>query len=97
MWPRSSFRGPGAKLDAEDVIAWCRTRLADFKAPRHVWLVESLPKTETQRIEKFHLRQLARDLLSPSGRAPESDVSFLSGGRAGDQSNGAGGRGTADG
>jgi crotonobetaine/carnitine-CoA ligase len=64
---------PGAKLDADDVIAWCRTRLADFKAPRHVWLVESLPKTETQRIEKYHLRQLARDLLSGSGQAPEQE------------------------
>jgi acyl-coenzyme A synthetase/AMP-(fatty) acid ligase len=57
----------GAKLNADDVIAWCRTRLADFKVPRHVWLVQSLPKTETQRTEKYHLRQLARDLLSGSG------------------------------
>jgi carnitine-CoA ligase len=66
-------RRPGAKLDAADVTAWCRTRLADFKAPRHVWLVESLPKTETQRTEKYHLRQLARDLLSGSGQAPEQE------------------------
>ena len=70
---------PGAMLDANDVVAWCGTRLADFKAPRHVWLVESLPKTETQRIEKYHLRQLARDLhgRSPSyesGPAPEQEA-----------------------
>src|SRR5918912_1272637 len=86
---------PGAKLDAADVTAWCRTRLADFKAPRHVWLVESLPKTETQRTEKYHMRQLARDLLSG-----ESDdrrqATGSSGGRVAGQSNGDGGRGTAD-
>jgi acyl-coenzyme A synthetase/AMP-(fatty) acid ligase len=64
---------PGAKLDAADVTAWCRTRLADFKAPRHIWLVESLPKTETQRTEKYHLRQLARDLLSGSGQVPDQE------------------------
>ena len=64
---------PGAKLDPADVTAWCRARLADFKAPRHVWLVESLPKTETQRTEKYHLRQLARDLLSGPGQAPEQE------------------------
>ena len=64
----------GAKLDAADVVAWCETRLASFKVPRHVWLVESLPKTETQRIEKYHLRQLARDLLSPPGPAPEQEA-----------------------
>ena len=70
---------PGVTLNADDVVAWCGTRLADFKAPRHVWLVESLPKTETQRIEKYHLRQLARDLhgRSPSyesGPAPEQEA-----------------------
>ena len=61
----------GTKPDADDVIGWCRTRLADFKTPRHVWLVASLPKTETQRTEKHRLRQLARDLLSPSEQARE--------------------------
>ena len=95
---------PGAKLDAADVIAWCGTRLADFKVPRHIWLVESLPKTETQRTEKYHLRQLACDLLSGAGQAPESGDrrqatggSFWSGAQAAGQSNGDGGRGTADG
>jgi carnitine-CoA ligase len=55
---------PGQKPDAEQMVAWCRTRLASFKAPRYVWMVESLPKTETQRVEKHRLRQLAADRLS---------------------------------
>jgi crotonobetaine/carnitine-CoA ligase len=63
---------PGANLDSDEVIAWCKARLAAFKAPRHVWLVESLPKTETQRVEKHRLRQLARDLVTES--APHQEV-----------------------
>jgi crotonobetaine/carnitine-CoA ligase len=87
---------PEAQLDVADVSAWCRTRLADFKAPRHVWLVESLPKTETQRTEKYHLRQLAHGLLSGES-GDRRQATGGSGGRAAGQSNGDGGRGTADG
>jgi len=60
---------PGPTPEADDLVAWCKARLAAFKAPRYVWLVESLPKTETQRIEKFHLRQLARDRLAQEQEA----------------------------
>lgn len=55
---------PGANPDPGDLIAWCKARLAEFKAPRYVWLVESLPKTETLRVEKPRLRELARGYLS---------------------------------
>jgi crotonobetaine/carnitine-CoA ligase len=57
----------GMKLDAQELIAWCQPRLADFKVPRHVWLVESLPKTETLRVEKHRLRQMAADWVSEQG------------------------------
>ncbi|WP_337041819.1 hypothetical protein, partial [Pseudomonas juntendi] len=40
-------------------IRWCRERLAHFKAPRHVSLME-LPKTATGKIQKFVLREWAR-------------------------------------
>jgi crotonobetaine/carnitine-CoA ligase len=56
---------PGSDPDPGEIIAWCKTRLADFKAPRHVFFVESLPKTETLRVEKPRLRQWAQERLSP--------------------------------
>jgi carnitine-CoA ligase len=62
---------PEANIDSNELIAWCEARLAAFKAPRHVWLVESLPKTETQRVEKHQLRQLARDLVTESASHQE--------------------------
>jgi carnitine-CoA ligase len=56
---------PGSDPDPGEIIAWCTARLADFKAPRHVFFVESLPKTETLRVEKPRLRQMARERSSP--------------------------------
>jgi fatty-acyl-CoA synthase len=51
---------PGASATAEDLITWCREGLARFKCPRHVQFVE-IPKTSTGKIQKFKLRQLARE------------------------------------
>ena len=58
----------GAALTAEDLIAFCRDRLAHFKCPRHVVFAE-LPKTSTGKIQKFRLRERARTLRG-SGPAP---------------------------
>lgn len=53
---------PGADaLSEEDVIAFCRENLAHFKCPRTVIFTE-LPKTSTGKIQKFKLRELARNL-----------------------------------
>ncbi len=51
---------PGKTLSAEDLIAWCRERLAHFKCPRHVIFTE-VPKTSTGKIQKFKLRDMAND------------------------------------
>jgi fatty-acyl-CoA synthase len=51
----------GAKTSADDIIAWCREKLARFKCPRYVVFVE-LPKTSTGKIQKFKLREIAKDV-----------------------------------
>ena len=43
-----------------DIIAWCRMHLAHFKCPRFV-AFGPLPKTSTGKIQKFELREKARD------------------------------------
>jgi len=48
-----------ATVTESDLICWCRERLAHFKAPRHVSLTD-LPKTATGKIQKFVLREWAR-------------------------------------
>jgi fatty-acyl-CoA synthase len=50
---------PGAQVTAEEIIAWCKEKLARYKCPRHVVFVE-LPKTSTGKIQKFKLRELAK-------------------------------------
>ncbi len=46
----------GGASTSEDIIAFCRERLAHFKAPKHVEFCE-LPKTSTGKIQKFVLRE----------------------------------------
>ena len=46
----------GAAIEADALIGFCRDRLAHFKCPRHVELVESLPRTATGKLQKFKLR-----------------------------------------
>ena len=52
---------PGAELAPGDVVAWCREHLAGFKVPKTVVFGE-LPKTSTGKIQKYVLRQRAKDL-----------------------------------
>ncbi len=51
----------GAEATEADLIAFARTRIAGFKAPKRVVFCE-LPKTATGKIQKFELRARARDL-----------------------------------
>ncbi len=51
---------PDAAL-AEEMRQWCREHLAAFKCPRH-FVFGELPKTSTGKIQKFRLREMARDL-----------------------------------
>jgi fatty-acyl-CoA synthase len=50
----------GAAADAAAIIAFCREHLAHFKAPRHV-IFGPLPKTSTGKIQKFVLRERAKE------------------------------------
>jgi fatty-acyl-CoA synthase len=49
----------GASASAEEIIEFCRARMARFKAPRSV-VFGALPKTSTGKIQKFLLRERAK-------------------------------------
>ncbi|GGK35694.1 acyl-CoA synthetase [Salinarimonas ramus] len=51
---------PGASATAEEIVAFCRERLAHYKCPRHIVFSE-IPKTSTGKIQKFRLREMARE------------------------------------
>jgi fatty-acyl-CoA synthase len=50
----------GAEAEAAQIIAFCREHIAHFKAPRHV-VFGPLPKTSTGKIQKFVLRERAKE------------------------------------
>jgi len=52
---------PGHTATAEELVAWCRERLAHYKCPRTIVFAE-IPKTSTGKVQKFALRERARQL-----------------------------------
>jgi fatty-acyl-CoA synthase len=52
---------PGRDASADELIDWCRARLARYKCPRHIVFAE-IPKTSTGKVQKFALRERARTI-----------------------------------
>ncbi|KQT35319.1 hypothetical protein ASG29_04270 [Sphingomonas sp. Leaf412] len=50
---------PGAEVDEADVIAWARARIASYKAPRSVRVIDELPKNATGKILRRAVRAAA--------------------------------------
>jgi crotonobetaine/carnitine-CoA ligase len=48
---------PGVTLTPEELIRHCNDRMPYFAVPRYVEFMESLPKTPTERVEKYKLKQ----------------------------------------
>jgi long-chain acyl-CoA synthetase len=51
---------PGSEVTAEELAAYCKQRLAAYKYPRQVEIIEELPKTVTGKILRRELRARAR-------------------------------------
>jgi fatty-acyl-CoA synthase len=51
---------PGASATIADIVAFLRATIAHYKVPRHV-VFGPLPKTSTGKIQKFVLRERARE------------------------------------
>jgi fatty-acyl-CoA synthase len=54
----------GHELDEAALLAWCRTRLAGYKAPRRYLAVESIPRSAAGKIVQADLRSRAISLLA---------------------------------
>jgi fatty-acyl-CoA synthase len=48
-------------VSVDDITAWCRANLAHYKVPRMI-VFGSLPKTSTGKIQKYTLRERAREM-----------------------------------
>jgi acyl-CoA synthetase (AMP-forming)/AMP-acid ligase II len=47
---------PGHQVRPDEVIAWCRQRMANYKVPRTVRIVDALPVNASGKVVKFQLR-----------------------------------------
>jgi acyl-CoA synthetase (AMP-forming)/AMP-acid ligase II len=56
----------GTDLDPDELLAWARPRMANFKVPRQLWLVDDLPRNATGKVLKGELREWARSRVASS-------------------------------
>jgi acyl-CoA synthetase (AMP-forming)/AMP-acid ligase II len=59
---------PGARLDPEELVAWARERMANYKAPRRVEVVDQLPLNASGKVLKHVLRERAAARLAEHRR-----------------------------
>jgi fatty-acyl-CoA synthase len=52
---------PGMSATGDELLDWCRQHLARYKVPRYMVFTE-LPKTSTGKIQKFKLRDMAKEV-----------------------------------
>lgn len=50
-------------MNEEEVRNFCKDKIAHFKIPKHIWFVDEFPMTVTGKIQKFKMREVAREKL----------------------------------
>lgn len=53
---------PGDTLTLAQLTAWSREQMANYKVPRHLFLVEDFPRTPLGKIQKFLLREQVKTM-----------------------------------
>jgi len=63
---------PGAELTGEEVMNFCRGKIAHYKIPRYVRFTEDFPMTVTGKVQKFKMREtsIAELGLEAASRTP---------------------------
>ena len=54
---------PRSEPDPDHLIRWCRAAIANYKVPRYVWVVESLPLNPSNKVLKYALRDMALERI----------------------------------
>jgi acyl-coenzyme A synthetase/AMP-(fatty) acid ligase len=55
---------PGTDATADELIAWSRGEMANYKSPRYVELVEELPLNAMGKVLKYELRDRGAKLVT---------------------------------
>ena len=63
---------PDASVETDDLIAFCKERMASYKYPRLIDIIPDLPKTVTGKILRRELRDKERQLPRPAPLKPSA-------------------------
>ena len=59
----------GQVLTEDDVIDHCHAKMARYKCPKHFFFVKEFPLTTSGKIQKFRLREMAKEMLDINSTA----------------------------
>ena len=59
---------PGEKLNEEEIVGYCRDRLAAYKVPKKIEFLESLPKSAIGKILRREIKELDRKKQRQNGK-----------------------------
>jgi len=51
----------GATLEPQEIVDFCAGEIANFKVPRYIVLLDALPMTQSGKVQKFRLREIAQE------------------------------------
>ncbi|KAM0837297.1 hypothetical protein ACQ4PT_061743 [Festuca glaucescens] len=72
---KKEFDSGAGEVSEEELVAFCRTKMAHFMVPRKVVFVQELPKNATGKVQKLALRERARGLRSSAADKKRPDPS----------------------
>ncbi len=55
---------PAGPPNLNELETWCRKEMANYKVPRHFWIIDELPLNPSNKVLKTELREKAADLLA---------------------------------
>lgn len=58
---------PGMTITSSELADFCRGKMASFKIPKHLIVVDDYPMTSSGKVQKYLLRQLAAERLGLAG------------------------------
>ena len=53
----------GVTIDPQEIVDYCVGEIANFKVPRYVEVVDEFPMTQSGKVQKFRLREIADEAL----------------------------------
>ncbi len=58
----------GHTLTEEEIIDFCRGKIARYKVPKYVFFVDEFPMTASGKIQKYKLSQMSHELIAKAGK-----------------------------